>query len=532
MERICSQKSVWLVIAFMPICIIAQSQVNNDGNRGPLYRITGYGAVPDGNTSNTVSIQMAVDDCHKHGGGTIVIPTGNFVTGTIRLYSNMNLYFEAGAILTGSKDNKEYLYQKDFGFSGPGAGIKTGILVAHNEQNISISGFGIIKGNGISFMHMDSLQYGMDFAQKYTRQKEDYMNSEYGREDGPVLWKGTYEERPGVMVIFSDCKNITVKDIRLEESPNWTIAFLNSQDIKLNGISIFNNMSIPNSDGIDMYDSKNIVISNCNIQAGDDAIAVVSSNNISATNCILHSRSSGIRIGYNVFNHNNSGNLLFDNIHIYDSNRGIGIFQRQKGDMENMIFSNIIISTRLHSGQWWGHGEPIHISSVPGLGSKETGTISHVRFSNIIASSESGILIYASGDGLISDISFDNINLSIRQSPLATGYGGNFDLRPTNDVALGIFKHTIPALYANHADNLAIRNINVFWANGLPDYFTHAVECENFENLTVDGLHENITGNNNKEAATIYLHKGKTSDVRGITSSDKTKKLILKDEMD
>ena len=49
------------------------------------------------------------------------------------------------------------------------------------------------------------------------------MNPKYGREDGPVLWKGTYEERPGVMVIFSDCKNITVKDIRLEESPNWTI---------------------------------------------------------------------------------------------------------------------------------------------------------------------------------------------------------------------------------------------------------------------------------------------------------------------
>ena len=142
----------------------------------------------------------------------------------------------------------------------------------------------------------------------------------------------------------------------MEESPNWTIAFLNSEDVKITVISIFNNMAIPNSDGIDMYDLKNIVISNFNIQAGDYAIAVVSSSNISVSNCILHSRSSGIRIGYNVFNQNNSGNLLFDNINIYDSNRGVGIFQRQKGDMENMIFSNILISTRLHSGQWWGNG--------------------------------------------------------------------------------------------------------------------------------------------------------------------------------
>lgn len=508
----------------------AQSQVIIDSNKTTIYTITGYGAVADGKTSNTSAIQKAIEDCHKHGGGTIVIPTGDFVTGSLRLYSNMNVYFEPGAVLTGSTENKEYGYQKDIGFSGPGAGIKTGILVAYHEHNISISGTGTIKGNGPSFMYMDSLQYAMDFAQKYTRQNDNYMNPKYGRDDGPVLWKGTYEERPGVMVIFSDCKNVNVSNIHLEESPNWTIAFLNSEDIKINDITILNNMSIPNSDGIDMYDSKNITISDCNIQAGDDAIAIVSSSNITASNCILHSRSCGIRIGYNVFNHNNSGNLLFNNIIIYDSNRGIGIFQRQKGDMENMIFSNIIISTRLHSGQWWGHGEPIHISSVPGLGSAETGVIRHIHFSNIIASSESGILIYASSNGLIDDISFDNVDLSVKQSPLAEGYGGNIDLRPTNNIALGIFKHSIPAVYSDHADNLAIRNMNVHWGKGLPDYFTHAVECANFETVTIDGLHERLPGSSNTLMSTIYLHKGKTCDVKGVTSTDKSRRLAVKDD--
>ena len=526
------KKSIQILAAFVLIAVTAQSQVFVDSNRTNVYNITSYGAVADGKTSNTAAIQKTINTCHKNGGGTIVIPSGNFITGTVRLYSNMNLYFEPGAVLTGSTENKEYLYQKDFGFGGPGAGIKTGIILAHDERNISISGFGIIKGNGTSFMYMDSLQSGMDFEQKYTRQKDDYMNPKYGRDDGPVLWKGTYEVRPGVIVIFSDCKNITVRDIRLEESPNWTVAFLNSEDIKISGISILNNMNIPNSGGIDMYDSKNITISNCNIQAGDDAIAVISSSNIIASNCILHSRSSGIRIGYNVFNHNNSGNLLFNNITIYDSNRGIGIFQRQKGDMENMIFSNIIISTRLHSGQWWGHGEPIHISSVPGLGSAETGAIRHVRFSNIIASSESGILIYATAKGLIDDISFDNVTLSIKQSPLAAGYGGNFDLRPTNNLALGIFKHSIPALYADHADNLIIRNMNVNWGKELPDYFTHAVECTNFETVTIDGLHEQLPDDSNTGTSTIYLHKGKASNVKEVTSTSKNKKLVTKDNKD
>jgi polygalacturonase len=398
------KKNILLWLGYLIIHVSVLAQTGKEGGSAGSYNIINYGAKPDGKTSNTIAIQQAVNVCHRNGGGKIIIPAGNFVTGTVRLYSNMNLYLEPGSVLTGSEDNKDYLYQKDFGFSGPGAGIKTGILVAHNEQNISITGFGTINGNGTSSMFMDSLQHGEDFNAANTRQKQDYMNPKYGRQDGPVLWKGSYEERPGVMVIFSGCKNVKITNIKFEESPNWTAAFLNSADIKITGITIENNMNIPNSDGMDMYDSKNITISDCVIQAGDDAIAVISSSNMTVSNCILHSRSCGIRVGYNAFNNNNSGNLLFNNISIYDSNRGIGIFQRRQGNMENMIFSNIIISTRLHSGQWWGHGEPIHISAVPGLGSKESGTISNLRFSNITASSESGIVMYGSGKGLIRDI--------------------------------------------------------------------------------------------------------------------------------
>lgn len=524
-------KKLFLLLLLLNILASKTALCQNAANNHQAYVITNYGAIGDGKTLNTTFIQKAINDCYQHGGGTIEIPSGNFITGTLRLYSNMELHFQPGAFLIGSTENKDYLYQKDFGFSGLGAGNKTGILVAHNEENISITGFGTLKGNGTSFMHMDSLQYGMDFDKKYTRQKNDYMNPKYGREDGPVLWKGSYEERPGVMVMFSGCKNVTVSQISFEESPNWTMAFLNSEHIKINGIAIRNNMLIPNSDGLDFYDSKNIVVSDCNIQAGDDAIAIISSSNLVASNCILHSRSSGIRIGYNVWNQNNSGNLSFNNISIYDCNRGIGIFQRQKGDMENIIFSNINISTRLHSGQWWGHGEPIHISSVPGLGSKETGAIRHVHFSNVIASSESGIVMYATAKNILQDISFDNISLTIRKGRFSESYGGNIDLRPTNDLSLGIFEHSIPAVYGNYISNLSIRNMNVFWEKGLPSYFTHAVELKNFETVTIDHLYEASQGARNI-MATVYLHKGKGSEVKGITSSTANKKLVVVDDKD
>jgi Glycosyl hydrolases family 28 len=526
-------KSFLLYTGYLFLLTPVFSQTARDSFAISGYNIIRYGAKADGKTNNTTAIQQAVNECHRNGGGKIIIPPGIFITGTIHLYSNMEIELESGSELLGCSDDKDYLYQKDFGFTGPGAGTRTGIFVAHNEQNISITGSGTINGNGTFSMYMDSLQKGDNLNAKFTRQGSEYMNPKYGREDGPVMWKGSYDNRPGVMIIFSSCKNIRLTNINLKESPNWTIAFINSEDIKVSGITIDNNMNIPNSDGIDFYDSKNITISDCVIQAGDDAIAVISSSNITATNCILHSRSCGIRVGYNVFNNNNSGDLLFNNIRIYDSNRGIGIFQRRRGNMENMIFSNIIIGTRLHSGQWWGHGEPIHISSIPGLGTKETGTISNLRFSNITATSETGIVIYGSGEGQIRDIYFENINLTINKSPLEEGYGGNIDLRPVNDIALGIFSHDIPALYSTYADNLDIRNMHVNWGAGLPAYFKHDVDCANFNTLTIDGLHEEIPENSPVENSSIvFLHKGGITHIRELSSTDKKRKFILKSEND
>src|SRR6516225_703379 len=126
-------KFIVLFTAFILIRKEALPQASeNSDSVVRVYNIMRYGAKPDGKTINTDAVQQAVNDCHKNGGGKIIIPAGNFVTGTIRLYSNMNLYMEPGAILSGSTEDKDYLYQKDFGFSGPGAGIKTGIIVATN----------------------------------------------------------------------------------------------------------------------------------------------------------------------------------------------------------------------------------------------------------------------------------------------------------------------------------------------------------------------------------------------------------------
>jgi len=460
-------KSYWIVLAGL----LLSSPVIAQPSSRMGYTITDYGAIGDGTRLNTLAIQRAVDSCSAHGGGRIIVPPGKFVTGSIRLFSNLEFCLEAGATLIGSPDNKDYLHQKDFGFSGPGAGSRTGILFAHDAENVSITGQGTIDGSGDLFVYRDSLQRGTDFNPIYTRQGSGYGDPQFGRADGPVLWKGDYENRPGVMLIFDGCKHVRVEGIGLRVSPNWTMAFQKCDDIRVHGISIDNDMSIPNSDGVDLYDSKNAVISDCVINSGDDAIALISSDNITVGNCVLHSRSSGIRIGYNVFNHHNSGNLLFDNIRIYDSNRGIGIFQRMDGDMTNMIFSNVIIQTRLHTGEWWGHGEPIHVSAIPGPGSKTVGKIGNIRFSHVVARAQTGIVLYGSADSRLKDITLEDIDLTIERGPLTDSYGGNIDLRPSNDLSLAIFRHDIPAVFAHGVDGLDIRHFRVHWGPNLPTWF-------------------------------------------------------------
>jgi len=506
-------------IALLSICGLTffQSYAQVDG----IFNIKNYGATGDGHTLDTRGINNAIAACVKAGGGTVLVPAGTFVTGTFQLFSNINLFLAPGSVILASENNNDYLLQTDYGFSGSGAGgKKLGIVFAVNAVNVSITGTGTIDGRASSFMYMDSVQISSPEDSKYARQVSRYMNTDKDKDEAPVMWKGEYGNRPGTQIIFHNCKKVLLRNINIRNANDWTMDLNACDDAKVLGISIDNNMSVPNSDGIDMYDSRNVIIANCDVRAGDDAIAVISTSNVAVTNCILHSRSCGIRIGYNGFNDNNSGNLLFDNIRIYGSNRGIGIFQRRKGNMENMVFSNMIIDTRLYPGQWWGHGEPIHISALPGIGSDSVGTISHIRFTNILARGEEGIILYGSKQSFLDDISFDNVQIMILKGPRTNDNAGNFDLRPTNDRKLSIFKHDIPALYARYVHGLTIKDFKVKWDSSLPDYFTHAISCDHFQQLVIDGFTGSAGPNTAVDESVIDLSEGKDAVIKNLQNSN------------
>ena len=91
-------------------------------------------------------------------------------------------------------------------------------------------------------------------------------------------------------------------------------------------------------------------------------------------------------------------NYTFSNIVITNSNRGINLCVRDQGSIEDMTFSNIIIHTHLFTGDWWGNGEPVHISVIRGKEKVKLGKIENVKFSHIFATGEDGFLLYSSSE--------------------------------------------------------------------------------------------------------------------------------------
>jgi lysophospholipase L1-like esterase len=454
------------------------------------YNILDFGAEPG--KLSTRALQEAVDACHEAGGGTVLVPAGKYLTGTIVLKSYVNLHLESGAILEASLNLDDY--SSSF--------RKHGMIFCEDAEFVSITGNGIIQARGIEFYDPTQNHVYEEFLKERTRQKEGYMPAGSFYSDGPIKRK----PKPGMTLQFYHCSNVKLKDFTLYDTPEWAIRLGYCDDVEVAGISIHNHLMIPNSDGIHLTTSRNVRISNCDIRAGDDAFVVTGftiaentpgidtglqdskefgnktlyAENVVVSNCNFQSRSSGIRVGYG---QHPIRNCTFDNIVIYGSNRGIGVFARDDADIENLIFSNIIIQTRLHNGQWWGNGEPIHLSTISRFEGHEAGNIRSVTFSNIQATSEHGIILYGDGERSIENIAFSQVDLTIKAGKETLAYGGNFDLRPAAEIEKQLFKHDIPGLYALNVDGLSISDFRLTWGKDLPDYFTYAIETEAVKDL-------------------------------------------------
>jgi hypothetical protein len=451
--------------------------------------VRSFGAKGDGSTLDTEAIVNAIRACAQAGGGTVLFPAGTYVTGTFELVSNITLQLDAGAVILGSPNISDYAKLADFGMArtygvnSSGEGLLAGIIVARDAHDIAIVGRGAIDGQGDSFMELTTPHVGLDFDAQYTRNPEAFLAGVSDLKYGPVLPKEHGAGRPGTMIIFKDCKNVLVRDVTLRAAPNWTLHLQNTEQATISGIHIDNDLLIPNNDGIDCIRCRHVHISDSDIQAGDDDLAIFGSDDVNVTNCSLVSRSAAIRL-------ESTRRSTFDNLSI-ESNRGIGIFHGvNSGDSTGgVLFSNITMRTKLILGHWWGKAEPIFIAVSPCEKAECKGGVRDVTFSNITAEAESGILIYGAENDPIIGLTLDRIRLKIiaPEPVVARSMGGNFDLRWTaRNLHEAIFKHDIPAVYCRWLQKFHIHGLALQWGENMPDYFSDGIHCEQFRDVTID----------------------------------------------
>jgi len=425
------------------------------------------GAVGDGKTLDTAAIQAAVDDCAGKGGGTVLVPAGVWLTGSVGLKSQVTLRLEAGAVLRGSSRIEDYPTN---GFKHLEMGGTRSLLWALHQSDISICGEGTIDLTDRPFFDWNKLRTGLPAS-------KDALLQDWQRQQCVV----TAGNRPNQPIFFHDCRHLRLEGITIRNSPCWTVTYSDCEDIQVHGIRIDNNLQIPNNDGIHFCGSKNIVISDCIIRGGDDSLAFTGitdpdsvCEHITIANCVLTSRSCGIHLGYS------SGkvrDVAIDNLVMSDCSRGFAIQAGDHGWVENVVIDNVVMETRMFAGAWWGKGEPFIISAAHSASARIHGiSISHVR-----ARAENSILVVGQNQN-VSDIVLSDLDLTFSYSPNSELYGQELDLAPAPPRPSTMAKNQIPWIYADDVAGLDVRNIHVRQAD------TEA------RKLTLDPVIENVSG--------------------------------------
>lgn len=440
------------------------------------------GAVGDGSRLDSAAFNSAIDACARAGGGIVSAGPGTYRVGTIELKSHVTLDLLEGAALLASSNLADYR-----SISRSDEGRSSALILAEGCEDVGIVGPGTIDGNGRAFLVQPRQPHAAGFFDAAaTRQGAAFFARNQEDRDGPDRMR----DRPGILALFLECRHVTLRGFSLVDAPNWCLHLAACQSAELARLTVRNSLRIPNADAIDLASSRDVHVTDCDLEAGDDGIAIspcadgyhsAVAENIVVSRCRIVSRSAGIRLGWAA---KDIRNLRFDHLVIRDSNRGIGIFVRGRESIQNVSFSDISIDTHLVDGAWWGLGEPVHISVVPYQTEGALGHVAGIRFERVKAVGEGPIILYSRDPGGIRDVSFSDCTLRIRRSPLDRFYGGNLDLRPVTPSALGIARRNLAALLAVHVQGLTLSHLNIGWLGEPSPFFGAALETDACEDVT------------------------------------------------
>lgn len=425
------KRTLFILFTFLQFGIV--------GLRAERVDMAVAGAKQDGTTLNTALINSTINRLNAKGGGTLFFPAGKYLTGAIKLKSNITIELEAGATLLFSDNFDDYLPFVEMRHEGVLMKSFSPLIYAVDAENITIKGEGTINGQGKKWWdefyrviedlktngihdfnkYQPMWDKANDAKALYAETNEDYVSSMQRRFFRP----------PFIQPVR--CKNIKIQGITIINSPFWTVNPEFCENVTVDGVTIANPLS-PNTDGINPESCRYVHISNCHISVGDDCITLKSGRdlqarklgmadeNITITNCTMLAGHGGVVIGSEM-----SGgvkkvtisNCVFDG-----TDRGIRIksTRGRGGVVEDIQVSNIVMKNIKE--------EAITLDLLYSKMPVEPLTERTPIFRNINISNVTGsdVLIPIKIRGLeespISNITFTNINIGGKQKCVFQNY--------------------------------------------------------------------------------------------------------------
>lgn len=420
-------------------CLLSATEASHS-----VFDVMEYGVKADGDTNDAAAIQKAIDACHSAGGGEVVLPAGDYLSGTLILKDNITLRLSAGATLWGSPKIEDYSPRH--------------LIYARGAENIAVVGEGTIQGNGDAF-------WTPDFKPK---------------------------ERPGTLFELVECKDVRIEGIKIRNTPGWGIHPIACDRVYIRGISMISPMRGPNTDGIDPDSCRNVMISDCYIETGDDSIVLKTTGrlglpappceNITVTNCVLIRDDAALKLGTE--SHGDFRHILFSNCVIQKTRVGVAIYAKDGGLFEGVRFSNIAIETfptHANSVEY-----AIYIDLEKRHEDSRQSRVRDIAFSDITMHTKGRILAGGMPEQPLESLTFRNIFMRVagfepvekQRKPRGSSRG-----RP---VTREIDYSSAPAamIFAN-GRGLDLEGIRVLWESGEPPQERHAIYAARVDDLRI-----------------------------------------------
>ncbi len=275
------------------------------------FLVTQFGARPDGKTDCTQAFRKAILACHQAGGGRVVVPAGEYLTGPIHLLSGVNLFVAEGATIRFVTDPKRYLPVVLTRFEGVECMNYSPLIYAYEARRVAVTGKGVLDGQAGPehwWPWKGRRESGWREGQPHQEPARQKL-FEMAERDVPVkervFGEGSYL-RPSFIEPYR-CQDVLIEGVTIRNSPMWVIHPVLCRNVTVRGVTVESHG--PNNDGCNPECSQDVLIENCSFNTGDDCIAIksgrnrdgrrvnVPSENIVIRRCRMKDGHGGVTIG-------------------------------------------------------------------------------------------------------------------------------------------------------------------------------------------------------------------------------------------